>query len=314
MPTNSTYKNKDSSLMKTKHYIIIVVLIILIGISLGGMYFSTKTKPYKEFSPVFVQRGDALPDERFPKNASDTIYAIKMEVRQFKDEMRAELNNNKINWPGVIGSGGVLITSFLGILGLFFSRVDKRRESGTEELRLTIIANHNEAINKLDENTNEHKEIFKMLETVEDITVRKSIEDSFRSISRNYMHYQKGTIPEKLQILITTQGERLIELSEQIMSENFTEAVFDLALLKLDEQCKIGIRQAEELFGKDFIPYYRYAQIISVKEFITRLKKILSDCEFNGKYGRYRRAGEILLDTLIPLTIEQYRKFINEKK
>jgi len=225
-----------------------------------------------------------------------------MEQLQFKDETRNELNENKINWTGVIASGCLLIGAFVAILGLFFKWIDLKRSADITELKTLVIDNH-------DENKTQHCHFFKMLEVIEDITVRKNIAESFRAIARNYMHYQKGSIPDDLQTLITSQAERLIELSEQVMTERFSIDVYDVAVIKIEEQNKIAWSQAIDLFGKDFLPFYKCAQSNAVKGFKEHLYSIVIDTDFNGKYDRYKRASEYFLDELIRLTIAEYNNF-----
>ena len=310
--------------MKTKNFvgILIICALIIIG-SIALSVVSTKTEPYKEYSPYFQQRGDKLTDERFPKNASDSLFAVQMEVRQYQDETRNELNENKINWTGVISGGSGILIAFLGILGSLFTYMDKRRsneivaltlhvDTQHYETRQVIDDNHSEAIKRLDINEEEHRGIHKILEVVEDITVRRAIEESFRGISRNFMYYQKGNIPETLQTLITAQAERLIELSDQIMTEHFTMPDYEFALIKIEEQCKIGCRQVVHIFGEKFLSYYKCAQGKATKEFKYKLLLMANDEKFNGKYGRYKRAGEGYLDTLISLTIEEYKRYTQD--
>lgn len=275
---------------------------LLISIALTLLYFATRTTPYKEYPATFQQRGDEITTDRFPRNASDSLFLMQIEQLQFKDETRNELNENKINWSGVIVSGCLLIGAFVSILGLFFDWFEKKRANDIFELKTIVIDNHKE--NKL-----QHTQIYKILEVVEDITVRKNIAESFRSIARNYMHYQKGSIPEDLQTLITAQAERLIELSEQIMTERFSIDVYDVTVVKIEEQCRMAWHQVIELFGKEFLSYYKNAQANSVTEFKCKLRAIVEDTEFNGKYDRYKRAAEYFLDDLIRMTIAEYKRF-----
>jgi len=311
--------------MKLKKTLLLTSLITAIVGALIILYYSTKTIPYVEYSPSFQQRGDVLTEDRVPKDISDSLFMVEVEQLQFKDEVRNELNNNKINWGGVVASGGIIISALLGILGLMFKWIDSKRSMDISEVKLSlsslhyetkqiIDSNHTEVLKKLDDNAEQHSVIFNKLSIVEDLTVRKDIKESFRSISRNYMHYQKGNIPEKLQTLITAQSERLIELSDQIMTENFTDAIFDVAVVKIDQQCEIACRQVKELFDEEFISYYKRAQAKAIKCFKQNLKSIAFDQEFNGKYDRYKRAGEAFLDLLIPLTIAEYKKFIETKQ
>lgn len=295
--------------MKTQRFILIIVIIAAFSGGLYMIYRATNVQPYEQYPATFQQRGDQLTNERFPKNASDTIFMMQMEQLQFKDEIRHELTENKINWNDIIASIGIILAGIVSVIGLFFKWADGKRGVDILQLKQNINANHDEITNKLNENEKQHKDIFVKLEVVEDLTVRKEIREAFRAIARNYMHYRKGSIPSDLQIIISAQAERLVDLSDQIMSEHFTIDVYDATLIKLDEQCREAWKQVADLLGCDFLVLYKEAQEIATKTFKRKLKNIVTDSEFNGKYDRYKRAGESFLDELIPLTIEQYTKY-----
>lgn len=285
-----------------KKFIFAVIIAIAIITAILLLYKSTEIKEYKEYPPTFKQRGDVITTERFPKNASDSLFMMQMEQLQFKDEIRNELKNNDLDWNGIIASLCLLIGSIVAIIGLFFKWMDSKRAIDIIELKSLVSDNHIQ-------NLSQHDKIYKILEVVEDITIRKNIYESIRGIARNYMHYQKGSIPEDLQVLITSQAERLIALSEQVMNEKFSSDVYDVFVVKLDEQIRISWKQVTELFGCDFLIMYKTGQKQAVNSFKMRLKAIVEDTEFNSKYDRYKRASETFLDELIQLTIAKYKEF-----
>lgn len=286
----------------SKKIIVVAFIITAIVASILLLHRSTTVQEYKEYPPTFQQRGDVLPQDRFPKNSSDSMFLLQMEQLQFKDEIRNELTSNNIDWNGVIASICLLSGAFVGIMGLFFKWINSKRETDIIELKSIVIENHTQ-------NLEQHNKIFKILEVVEDITIRKDIYESIRCIARNYMHYQKGSIPDNLQALITAQAERIIALSEQVMNEKFSLDVYDVIVVKIDEQSRIAWKQVAELFGCDFLVMYKSGQKEAVHSFKMRLKAIVNDTEFNSKYDRYRRASEMFLDELIQITLAKYKEF-----
>ena len=282
--------------------LVVLFIIISFSSSIWLLFRSTKVGEYKQYQSTFQQRGDALTEDRFPKNTSDSIFMMQMEQLQFKDEVRNDLESNRVNWEGIIASICLIIGSIVAVVGLFIKWADGKRELDIKDLKSLVITHYNT-------NIEQHNKIYKVLEVVEDITVRKTIYESLRNIAKNYMHYQKGSIPEELQVLITSQSERLIEISEQVMNEKFSIEVYDMLVVKLDEQMRIAWKQVAELFGCDFLVLYKQSQRIAINSFKMRLKSIVEDTEFNHKYDRYKRAADIFLDELIQMTIAQYKRF-----
>lgn len=285
--------------------LVVLFIIISFSSSIYLLFRSTKTSEYQPYPSSFQQRGDVLTKDRFPKNASDSLFMMQMEQLQFKDEVRNDLESNRVNWEGIIASICLIIGSIVAVVGLFIKWADGKRESDIKDLKTLVITHYNT-------NIEQHNKIYKVLEVVEDITVRKTIYESLRNIAKNYMHYQKGSIPDELQVLITSQSERLIEISEQVMNENFSIEVYDMLVVKLDEQMRIAWKQVAELFGCEFLVLYKKSQMIAIDSFKTRLKAIVEDTEFNHKYDRYKRAADMFLDELINMTIAQYKHFTND--
>ena len=285
--------------------LVVLLIISTFTFSIYLLVESTKVADYKQYPSAFQQRGDRLLEERFPKTASDSLFMMEMEQLQFKDEVRNDLESNRINWQGVIASICLIIGSIVAVVGLFIKWADGKRESDIKDLKSLVITHYNT-------NIEQHNKIYKVLEVVEDITIRKNIYESLRNIARNYMHYQKGSMPEELQILIAAQSERLIEISEQVMNEKFSMEVYELFVVKMDEQMRVACKQVADMFGCDFLILYKQAQKLAADSFKMRLKAIVEDTDFNHKYDRYKRAADMFLDELIQTTIAKYKEFEND--
>ena len=298
-----------------KKHVYALVIIVVLALIIGSMYLfykGTQQSQYQKFSDRFVYRGDI--GEYQPKDMNDSILLMQMEVLQFKDEVRNDLTSNRLNWGDIIISIAGIFAALVTVIGLIQKFFDDKRKSDIRELQLAVSTNHVETkgffaqtTESLTENTKQHNKIFNSLILVEDITVRRNITDKLRSIARGYLHYQKGILTQPMQTLITSQAERLIELSEQVMNESFSEEVYDMAAMRIDELSRVAREQVCELIGTDFMrSKYKEIQSRAVNNFKHSLYNISNDKVFNSKYERYTRAAETFLDELIRETIKSY--------
>ncbi len=284
-----------------------------------GLYVfhrSTNKPPYKVYPNTFQQRGDVLSEDRFPKTASDTLYLMRMEQLQKYDEITNELENNRIDYNGIIAACSLILGSLIGIGKLLMDMSDRKNLAQMQDIKDTVQTKHEYAftqfdaiIKKLDDNTKQHEDIYVKLSVVEDITIRKNIAEQIKAIAHNHIHYHCNEIPDSLKLLIISQAERIIAFSNQIMNEKFSPNVLAEALIKIDEQSKLAKKQAIEIVDSNFYKFYNPLKVIAEKGFKERLSAIANDTEFNSKYDRYRRAAEWFADELIRSTITAYKKY-----
>lgn len=161
------------------------------------------------------------------------------------------------------------------------------------ELRLEAIAT---------DSKQQFAKVFTVLDVLEDSMVRKSITDGLRVVVRGYMHYNRS-ICEKTRILIDCQCERLIEFSDEVMSETYNLDNWEQMQTKIESQSHKGRAQVRELFGSEFAEKYKVMQTKAVSDFRERLHVIASDDVVNSKYNRYKNAAETFLHQLITGTL-----------
>ena len=295
--------------MKKRTWITITIIATL-GCVISA-YFIVDRTPYREYSDRWAFRGEeknvAILDTIQPINLADSMFAIHQAQDQFKNEVRNELKATRPDVGAITGLIGAIMALIFGTLKYLQDISNKKTELIFDGINKKITTQH-------EENKDQHTKIFEMLEIVKDNTVRKSITDALRKIGMDYMHYQKGIIPDEFRKLIEGQTERLIELTEQIMTESFTQDVLELAEVKIDEQSRKAWTQVEELFGSDFLIRYKCAQHHATKMFKAELADIVSDTVFNHKYERYSRVAQLFLNTLIQNTVKEYINFMKYEK
>jgi len=277
----------------------LVFLCFLIG--MAGLYYSTRTKPYVKFEPTFQYRGQSGEklkvdiDTLQLFNLADSLYAWQVEMLQRTEEQKFNIKEQKPDFMALLGSIALLIGAIVGMAKLI-------TDTGTQRLALSLDEF------KQDQKQ-EHAKIVEILEVVKDNTVRKSVIDSIRKVGQEHIHFKKGMIPDNFQTLIEGQTERLVELSEQIMTQEFSTESLEIATIKLNEQCRIAWRQVTDLFGSDFLPYYKEGQKAATDRFIDKLQAIVSDAIYNAKYSRYKLAAKVFLNELIEETTKQYKRY-----
>lgn len=296
--------------MKVTKLALPVLLVLIISIYL--LYKGTTVTPYKEYSSTFQQRGDAVTTDRFPANRSDSLFLMQMEQLQLKDEIRNEFKSNKLNWNQIITSITLLIGAFVGIIGMFFKWQDGKRTEDIFKLEQIVVNNHSESIEFNKVNIDQHEKIYEKLTLVDNIELRKNVTDSLLYVAKKHIHYNRTWLPTEIQLVINGQTQRLIELSQEIMTEHFDMETYSLAETKIEGCNREGWEQVVELFGDEFLKHYKVGQQKAVCEFKRRLSDIAQSNVINSKYDRYRACAELFLHDLINNTIVEYKNFTNK--
>lgn len=161
---------------------------------------------------------------------------------------------------------------------------------------------HRKIDNFVQENIKQHDKIFKTLSVVEDSVVRKEVIDELRTIARGYIHYNK-LIDDKAKILIDSQCERIVEVTEEIMNENFTQEILDQTIIKAEAGCVVGRKQACDLYGEEFLKRYSDIQANAIETVMIKLRKIVEDKVTNSKYSKFKYAVVTLLHDMISETL-----------
>lgn len=152
------------------------------------------------------------------------------------------------------------------------------------------------------ENLDQHGQIFKVLNVVEDSVVRKEVIDELRTIARGYIHYNK-LIDDKAKILIDSQCERVVEVAEEIMNEHFTQEVLEQTIIKTEAGCAAGRKQVLDLYGEEFLSRYVVIQSKAVETLMIKLRKIVEDRVTNSKYSKFKYAVVTFLHDMISETL-----------
>lgn len=295
--------------MTPRRTVLLIVIIMAVIASIWLLHRGTYTAPYKEYSSKFQQRGDKLSDERVLKNVSDSLFAMQMEQLQLKDEIRNELKSNKLNWNDIILSITLLAGAIVGIMGLFFKWQDGKRSDDIFELKQLVVTNHNESVEFNKTNMEQHDKIYDKITLIDNIEIRKNITESLTFVAKKHIHYNRAWLPTEIQLLINGQTQRLIEVSEEIMTEQFDIETLSLAEIKIEDRSREAWKQVIELFGCDFLIKYKDGQEKAISEFKKRLSDIAYSNIVNSKYDRYRASAELFLHDLINNTITEYKKF-----
>ena len=289
----------------------------MIALLIGGItlfHLGTKIKPYQVYSPTFVRRGtiEKAIDEYLPKNKSDSATVIKMAQLQFEDEIRNDIIKSKPDYKYIVSA----IISFLGVLVLFFTYMQKKSEAALalliKENHFEMVKNHEVTINLNKINVEQHEKIYDRLTMFDDMEAKDSVIDALTLVAKKHLFYNRIGLCDDLKLLIDSQAERLISLSKEIMVKKFDAETYSLTVVKIEQRNRQAWKQVEELFGKEFLALYKVGQKKAVEAFKKKLQDIVADNVTNSKLDRYRASAETFLQDIICNTIEQYQKFTNK--
>lgn len=271
---------------------------ITLGMLVSGIVFwhiATVTPPYRILSSKKITRSYDTVDESIPKTDSDRMAILETSNSKLKDELRENIKESEPGWGWMVGA----ITSFMMCI---ISATKLIQEYSTKDIKAKIDGNHTE-------NLEDHAKIFESLKVVADMAVRKDITEALKFIARNHIHYNKSWLPDEMQILIDSQTQRLIELSEEIMTEHFDIEVLSVIDAKIEARNHEAWKQVAELFGCEFLVKYKDGQGRAVADFKKRLSDIAYSNVVNSKYDRYRASAEVFLHDIIGNTINEYKNF-----
>lgn len=170
-----------------------------------------------------------------------------------------------------------------------------------------LIAMSNKPIHrKIDaiknETTKQFCKIARTLAIVEDLTLKKSVIEALRAAVRGYIYYNKN-VDNRTKILIDSQCERIVEIAEDVMNEEFTKELVEQTALKVETAANRARQQVLELFGDDFLKYYIVIQQNGINDFMKDLHQLADDHIVNSKYIRFKSACERFLHYLVSETL-----------
>ncbi len=279
-----------------RHWLIIMAISALV-IGVLAFHIATVQPPYEFYSKTFETRGrvDKAMDEYTPMTASDSLYALQVEIAQKSDELAENIIKQRPDYNAVL----VSMASFLTLIGILFKILfeslktkDEKEHKRLEDLLVKL-----------------HEETIFTITKVNDIVARDSIFKSLRKMAANYIHYNGH--PVTVHNLIAAQAERLIELMDQVMDEKLSFEFIDIVSAKIDDKSRIAWAQVCELFGQDFLKDYRIMQEIAISNYKKRLLQIVQDSFYNNKYERFFAISESFLEEIIKGTIQIYKDHEN---
>jgi hypothetical protein len=288
-----------------------VTIIVLIGIGFALLFKSLEPKPYKQYPNSFQQRGmQKAMDDYTPKTRADSLYAIEMLILQKSDERKYNDSNSKPDLGTLLGGIGAILLGLGGIGKVFYDSFGVRSDKRHTE----IIDRFNGVDDKFEKNEEQHLQIFDDMKIVYDTKAKEAVADALRHIAEKHIYFKRKYISENMCLLINSQTQRLIELSDEIMTPNFTLESLALTEIKIEERNRQSWRQVAELFGCDFLVKYKISQKISVDKFKSNLKDLADKKITNSKYDQYRAIAELFLHDIIENTLLQYDIFVKEHK
>jgi hypothetical protein len=247
-------------------------------------------------------------DDYNPKSRSDSLVAIEMLILQKSDEQKYNLINSKPDIEKLLAGIGLILTALGGVGKLFYDFTSSRSEKKHGE----IIEVLGEMKDELKINKDQHFQFSDGLKIVYDTKAREVVCDALKHISEKHIYFKKQYITPELALLINSQTERLISLSEEIMTDRFTIETLALADVKIEERNRAAWVQVNSLFGCDFLINYKEGQKLAVDKFKSNLRELAESNIINSKYDRYRAYTEIFLHDIIENTLVQYDKFIKK--
>ncbi len=161
-----------------------------------------------------------------------------------------------------------------------------------------------------DDTTKQLSKITRTLSIVEDMTTKKGVIESLRAAVRGYIYYNRN-IDSKTKVLIDSQCERIVELAEDMMSEQFTNEMMEQTTTKMEAAALKARMQVRELYGENFLKYYIVIQQTAINDFMKDLQQLADDHIVNSKYSRFKIACERFLHGLISETIILSHKWEN---
>lgn len=204
-----------------------------------------------------------------------------------------------LDWGTLLGSIAGLLTALLGAIKFLISTSNKPIHQKIDSLKK--------------DTTERFDKIAHTLAIVEDNTVRKGVIDALRSAVRGYIQYNKG-LDSRTKILIDSQCERLVEMADEMMNENFTHELAEQLEVKLADCSKRGLNQVKELFGEEFASYYTVIQQNASNDYLHTMRNLANDAIVNSKYARFKVATEQFLHTLVGETITLVHKWEKREK
>lgn len=226
----------------------------------------------------------------------NVIYQNNLQIKKTEIVISADTKKEVLNKDDVFsGLGvdfwGVLTTAILGFVGVSLNYVQKNRFGKVE---LSLERNNIEHQDIIESNKDNFDSIVRELVILKDITTRKNVVDSFRSIINGYTRMTSDTA---LKPFIDSEGERLITFAEEIMNEHFTKAVQEQAIVKIDHTQEEQRNEAKHLFGIGFSKLYGEIQAKNVESLKESMYRIASDELLNHKYERFKSVCETFLHT-----------------
>lgn len=288
---------------KWRGIIVSALIIIFLAVGFALLFRSLDKPPYKVYPNTFQQRGmqDAI-DGYAPKSRADSLFALEMLILQKSSQQEY---NYKEGSPDIIKLlGGILsILVAIGAIGkLLYDFVNSKSDK-----------RHEEIMGSFAENAEQHVELFDGIRSANDAKYRRVVIDVLTHIAADHLFHKRRYITADLRDLIKSQAQRLIELSSQIMDEKFTPEMLEYAFVCIEAKNKEAWHQVSELFGCDFLLYYKDGQGKSVTEFKKNLTKLAESNIINSKYDRYRAYAELFLHDIIENTLLQHEKYMESQ-
>jgi len=284
--------------MKIKWILAVLAVSLFVSVGFYLMFNSLNRPTYKAYPERFQTRGDSARDEYMPKNRADSLFALEMLILQKSDQDEFNYNQGRPDVQKLLTG----ILSILIALGGIGKLVYDFSNSKTEK-------RHSEILDKFAENAEQHVELFAGIKIATDTKNRKNVTDALAHIAADHLFHKRRYITPDLSELIKSQAQRLISLSNEIMNEKFTAEMLEYSFVCIETKNREALKQVGEIFGCDFIPFYKEGQTKCVNDFKANLVKLAQSNVINSKYDRYRAYAELFLHDIIESTLIKYEEF-----
>ena len=232
------------------HYAIIVVLALLSAFFIIKPYIKEEVKP----EPTSLVYRGAVPDSIY-----ETQYKL--------NESKPVEESKSINYEAIIAAVSALGVSWLSLKS----------------------SQHNNKLEKYQqENTAQHEEIKKVLETVIEQSDKQEVIDKLDETTNTALHL---TDDRNCQILIDSVAVKTKQFVLDIMTDELTPDLYDYALVKIDAKAHEALTQVRGMgMSEDYYQEFNRIQSIHIEKLKKDLHSIMTLNIVNHKYARFGNA------------------------
>jgi len=141
----------------------------------------------------------------------------------------------------------------------------------------------------LKQNTEEHKSIFELLESVKGRNAQMNLLESVRNVAKGYMRIAPD---ERLKTFIDLETERIVDFIQEIITECWTEEIAYLAEVKIHIAKENAQKDSLRILGENYTIAFKIVQHEHLIKLIAGIHRLATDKVVNRKYERFRNVME----------------------